>query len=185
MNKKDNIELELMEAFTSIKSDKDIGIPDIEQELAMIKEKHNKRIVFHTMRRIAASIAIILTLGGITLAAVNSDVIAQLFEAKDEHTSTSQSEPITSINNDLIILPSDTVTVQKGEVVFDDSSLSDIMMSISNNYSIPVEFNNKELKDVRLHFRYDTSDALDDVVKALNMFEKIKIRKINGKLEIE
>ena len=59
------------------------------------------------------------------------------------------------------------------------------MTSISNNYHVNVEFSNKELKTIRLHFRYNTSDSLEDVIKTLNMFEKIKVRYNNEKLEVE
>lgn len=185
MKQNDNIEFELMEAFTSEKSDKDIGMPDIEQELALVKEKHGRRI-FPPMRKIAASVAIIMALGGITLAAVvNGDRIARFFTGNKEVPASAVTKTLVARNNELIIMPSDTVIVEKGDITFDDSSLADIMTSISNNYNINVEFNNKELKAIRLHFKYNTSDSLEDVVKALNMFEKIKVRHNNEKLEVE
>lgn len=185
MKQNDNIEFELMEAFTSEKSDKDIGMPDIEQELALVKEKHGIRI-FPPMRKIAASVAIIMALGGITLAAVvNGDRIAQFFTGNKEMPASAVTKTSVARNNELIIMPSDTVIVEKGDITFDDSSLADIMTSISNNYKINVEFNNKEQKAIRLHFKYNTSDSLEDVVKALNMFEKIKVRHNNEKLEVE
>ncbi len=185
MKQNDNIEFELMEAFTSEKSDKDIGMPDIEQELAMVKEKHGRRI-FPPMRKIAASVAIIMALGGITLAAVvNGDRFALFFTGNKEMPASAVTKTSVARNNELIIMPSDTVIVEKGDITFDDSSLADIMTSISNNYNINVEFNNKEQKAIRLHFKYNTSDSLEDVVKALNMFEKIKVRHNNEKLEVE
>ena len=185
MKQNDNIEFELMEAFTSEKSDKDIGMPDIEQELALVKEKHGRRI-FPPMRKIAASVAIIMALGGITLAAVvNGDRLALFFTGNNEMPASAVTKTSVARNNELIIMPSDTVIVEKGDITFDDSSLADIMTSISNNYKINVEFNNKELKAIRLHFKYNTSDSLEDVVKALNMFEKIKVRHNNEKLEVE
>ena len=185
MKQNDNIEFELMEAFTSEKSDKDIGMPDIEQELALVKEKHGIRI-FPPMRKIAASVAIIMALGGITLAAVvNGDRLALFFTGNNEMPASAVTKTSVARNNELIIMPSDTVIVEKGDITFDDSSLADIMTSISNNYKINVEFNNKELKAIRLHFKYNTSDSLEDVVKALNMFEKIKVRHNNEKLEVE
>ena len=185
MKQNDNIEFELMEAFTSEKSDKDIGMPDIEQELALVKEKHGRRI-FPPMRKIAASVAIIMALGGITLAAVvNGDRLALFFTGNNEMPASAVTKTSVARNNELIIMPSDTVIVEKGDITFDDSSLADIMTSISNNYNINVEFNNKEQKAIRLHFKYNTSDSLEDVVKALNMFEKIKVRHNNEKLEVE
>ena len=185
MKQNDNIEFELMEAFTSEKSDKDIGMPDIEQELALVKEKHGRRI-FPPMRKIAASVAIIMALGGITLAAVvNGDRLALFVTGNKEMPASAVTKTSVARNNELIIMPSDTVIVEKGDITFDDSSLADIMTSISNNYNINVEFNNKELKAIRLHFKYNTSDSLEDVVKALNMFEKIKVRHNNEKLEVE
>ena len=186
MKQNDNIEFELMEAFTSEKSDKDIGMPDIEQELAMVKEKHSRQ-TFLPMRKIAASVAIIMALSGITLAAVvNSDRLAQFFiHNKEEMPVSAVTKTSVTKKSDLIIMPSDTVVVQKGDIIFDDTCLADIMTSISNNYHINVEFSNKELKSIRLHFRYNTSDSIEDVIKTLNMFEKIKVRYDNEKLEVE
>ena len=44
-NHKDNMELKIMEAFTSVKSDKEIGLPNVEEELAKLMARKNKRRV--------------------------------------------------------------------------------------------------------------------------------------------
>lgn len=67
---KDNkhlMEQELMEAFTYAKADADIGMPDIDAELLLVRKKAarpvRKSSVFTRIASVAASVVIVFTLG--------------------------------------------------------------------------------------------------------------------------
>lgn len=171
-----------MEAFTSMKSDQEIGMPNVEKELAkLMVRKKRQRVVF--FRKLAASIAFAVAVCGITVAAiVNHGAIPEFFSDKTKDIA---EEKQMGIPNDLTIIPSDTVTVTSGVVMFENSELADIMQSISNAYKKEVVFKNEELRHVHLHFQYNTEDKLEQVLQSLNMFEKINVKLNDDKLEVE
>lgn len=181
-NYNDNMEIKIMEAFTSMKSDQEIGMPNVEKELAKLMViKKRQRVVF--FRKLAASIAFAVAICGITVAAiVNHGAIPEFFSDK---TKSIAEEKQMGIPNGLTITPSDTVTVTSGVMMFENSELADIMLSISNAYKKEVVFKNEELKHVHLHFQYKTEDKLELVLKSLNMFEKINVKLNDDKLEVE
>lgn len=180
---KDNIGFEVMEAFTSMKSDQDIGMPNVEQELAKLKAKRNSQSV-SAFRKIAASIAIVLAISGIAVAAIiNHQAIYSLLTDNDSNTISETSTAI--IPNELLITPSDTVVVKPGVVMFENAELDEIMTSISNNYKIEVVFKKEELKHLHLHYQYNTEDKLEQVLQTLNSFEKINVNNNKGKLEVQ
>lgn len=181
-NNKDNMELKIMEAFTSMKSDQEIGMPNVEEELAkLMARKNRRRVVF--FRKMAASIAFAVAICGIAVAAiVNHGAIPSFFFGK---TNSIAEEKQMRNSNDLTIIPSDTVTVTSGVMMFENSELADIMQSISNAYKKDVVFKNEELKHVHLHFQYNTEDKLEQVLQSLNMFEKINVKFNDDKLEVE
>lgn len=182
-NPKDDIGFEVMEAFTSMKSDQEIGMPNVEQELAKLKAKRNRHTV-SAFRKIAASVAIVLAVSGIAVAAIiNHHRIYNLFTGNDteiiEETST------TTIPTELVITPSDTIVVKQGVIMFENAELEEIMTSISNNYKIDIIFKKEELKHLHLHYQYNTADKLEQVLQTLNSFEKINMKNNEGKLEVE
>lgn len=181
-NHKDSMEIKIMEAFTSMKSYQEIGMPNVEEELAkLMARKNRRRVVF--FRKMAASIAFAVAICGIAVAAiVNHGAIPSFFFGK---TNSIAEEKQMRISNDLTIIPSDTVTVTSGVVMFENSELADIMLSISNAYKKEVVFKNEELKHVHLHFQYKTEDKLELVLQSLNMFEKINVKLNDDKLEVE
>ena len=181
-NHKDSMEIKIMEAFTSMKSDQEIGMPNVEEELAkLMARKNRRRVVF--FRKMAASIAFAVAICGIAVAAiVNHGAISDFFSGK---TNSIAEEKLMRISNDLTIIPSDTVTITSGVMMFENSELADIMQSISNAYKKEVVFKNEELKHVHLHFQYNTEDKLEQVLQSLNMFEKINVKLNDDKLEVE
>lgn len=176
------MEIKIMETFTSMKSDQEIGMPNVEEELIkLMARKNRRRVVF--FRKMAASIAFAVAICGIAIAAiVNHGAISDFFSGKANSIA---EEKLMRISNDLTIIPSDTVTITSGVMMFENSELADIMQSISNAYKKEVVFKNEELKHVHLHFQYNTEDKLEQVLQSLNMFEKINVKFNDDKLEVE
>ena len=176
-NQNDNMEIEIMEAFTSMKSDREIGMPDIEQELAKLtvgRYAHGSTF----LSKIASTIAILVAISGIAVAAiVNHQAIANFFSG--------YKETIVSAENRLKSITSDSIAATPKVIEFENSELAEIMNSIGNTYKTDVRFKEEEKKHIHLHFQYNTSDKLDQVIFSLNMFEKINIKLVDGKLEVE
>lgn len=181
-NPKDDMELEVMEAFASTKSDEEIGMPDVEQELTLLKARKNQTHI-SPFRQIAASVILVLAIGGIAVAAVaNRQAIADFFV----HSDVSAEKQVAEIVSDnLRITPSDSIVVNPGVIMFENAELVEIMTSISNSYKVEVIFRDEALKSLHLHFQYNTDDKFDLILESLNMFEKIRIKMNDGKLVVE
>lgn len=165
-----------MEAFTSMKSDREIGMPDIEQELAKLtgaEKKHAPSL----LRKIASTLTILVAISGIAVAAVNHQAIVNFF--------TGNKDSAVSMENRLQSNASDSIAAKSKVVKFENSELAEIMSSIGNTYKTEVTFKDVEKKHIHLHFQYYTSDKLEQVIISLNMFEKIDVKLVDGKLEVE
>ena len=169
---------DIMEAFTSMKSDQEIGMPDIDQELARVKAQHQARRPKTGWRKVAASVAITVTVCGLALAAV-------VYRTSVKPAETTAAVETPSVPSELLIVPNDTVEVPSGIIRFDNAELVDIMTSISNAYQCKVAFSDEQKKHIRLHFQYNTSYPLTKVVEALNTFEKIQVSCNDKKLEVK
>ncbi|MDE5848479.1 MAG: DUF4974 domain-containing protein [Muribaculaceae bacterium] len=60
-------------------------------------------------------------------------------------------------------------------IVFDNEPLKTIVDKIAVYYGYKVEFNNEASKSLRLYFRWDQENTLEEIVGRLNNFEQIHI----------
>ena len=60
-------------------------------------------------------------------------------------------------------------------IVFDNEPLKTIAGKIAAYYGCKVEFNNEASKSLRLYFRWDQANTVEEVVERLNNFEQIHI----------
>ena len=71
-------------------------------------------------------------------------------------------------------------------VVFENEHFSQIIQQIANYYQVEANIQNKEIGNLRLYFRWNQSESLEQVVKRLNHFHRFHIRiEQNKKLIIE
>lgn len=163
-----------------MKSDQEIGMPDVESQLSELLRKKNKQTKNY-WRKIAASIAIIFAVSCIAIAAIINHEIMASDENKPEAT---ENEFMPEAKNTLSV-PADTALAMPRIVAFDNAELCEIVDSIAGIYKLEVVFINEEVKHLHLHFKFRTDDKLNDVIQNLNMFEKINIKDKEGILEVE
>lgn len=174
------MEIKIMETFTSMKSDQEIGMPNVEDELSKLLRKKNKQTKNH-WRKIAASVAATVTVCCIAVAAI----INHGMMASDGNKAEVTEKVCMPEANNTLIVPVDTALTVPRIATFDNAELCEIMDSISNIYKVEVVFANEEVKHLHLHFKFCTADKLNDVIQHLNMFEKINIKEKEGILEVE
>lgn len=177
---KDNMEIKIMEAFTSMKSDQEIEMPNVEDELSKLLIKKNKQTKNH-WRKTAASVAAIVTVCCIAVAAIINNAIMVSDDNKAEAT---ENVCMPEVENALSV-PADSAMSMPRIAAFDNAELCEIMDSISNIYKVEVVFINEDVKHLHLHFKFCTDDELNDVIQNMNMFEKINIKEKEGRLEVE
>ena len=160
-----------------------VSAPDIDAEWESFKESHpaaQRHSTFSlrnlTGRHIAASIAI----GVVSLAAVAAVVGAGVGYLRDRNVETSSTSIAATTEEN--IAAGDTVVVaveEHGEapetIIFDNEPLAAIAIRIAEYYGCKVEFSAEAPESLRLYFRWNQDQSLDEVVGSLNNFEQIHI----------
>lgn len=180
VNYKDDMEIKIMEAFASVKSDQEIGMPDVEEELSKIMVNRNKQDRKH-WRNIAAAVAVIVTASCIAVAAIINNRASSLDEFKLD----TAMSPLSTQPGEEQVISADTTVSMPHMVTFENAELNEIMDSIDNIYNVEVVFMNDDVRHLHLHFKFDANAKLSNVVQNLNMFDKINIKEKEGKLEVE
>ncbi len=160
-----------------------IPAPDIDAEWETFKKSHpatqqptTLRIVNLFTRNIAASIAI----GIASLAAVAAVVGVSVNYVLNQTAETPSAETVATARENLVT--TDTITVAEElpaappeTIVFDNEPLETIATRIAGYYGYKVEFSTDAPKSLRLYFRWNQAQTLDEIVESLNNFEQIHI----------
>lgn len=156
-----------------------ISTPDVEAEWKEFDRTHRKRgfrIINLVSRNVAASIAI----GVASLAAVAAVVGVSVNYALDRKTDPRTVEVAAVSKNDIV--ETDTITADEEPpvkapeiIIFNNEALEEIAAQIAKYYDCKVELSTKSKKSLRLYFRWNQAQTLDEVVESLNNFEQIHI----------
>jgi len=171
-NEPRNMHLDLMDAYTSTKTDAQIGMPDVEQELLRVQRQAQARST-SALRKVAASVAIALFIGGIAVAAIiGGPSLSRLFTPKPQPPTELQ-RPAGTANHSLGTVPA---TAKEAEakpdtLSFDNAELKDIMQQVALIYKVHVSFERQQPMHLRLHFQLVSTEKIEEVVARLNMFE--------------
>lgn len=156
---------------------------DIETEWKRFEKNHPTSKVPHRFwlagiisRNIAAAIAIAIVLFT-TVAAIVSIGINQLNHRQEA----SGPADVKTEYAEVITKPDSVKSVERAKdktpeiIVFDNEPLKTIVDKIAEYYGCKVEFNNDTSKSLRLYFRWNQENTLEEVVERLNNFEQIHI----------
>lgn len=129
--------------------------------------------------KIAAIVIAFVIVSGITLAAIRSGLFRKQQPAKTEVVSVEKSSAkVGAVETRL-----DTVPAQKQAlatpVLFDNETLGKVMPEIATYYKMQLSWKSKDIQQLRLFFRWNRADSIEQVVEALNNFQQFHIA-ING-----
>ena len=161
--------------------------PDVDEAWQQFAQRHIPPAgPTHTWRKIlgqskwlsqAAAILIgILTLSGITFAAVN--IVRQSQHEEQPVAATGKPQPAKIESQ---ALPADTI-VKTGPVVFDNVTLDSIAKSIATYHHLDMDLQNEQASQLRFYFVWDQDESPQEVIEKLNMFEQVHLVIENGKL---
>lgn len=187
----DNMELEVMRAFTSRKSDQKMGMPDVEQELARLKARRSDlprmegsrggRLTL--LRKVAAVLVAALMLTGLSYAAVRTSFFTQGWnEDKPQvaEVKTADADP-----TEHTAYTPEIKMVGDSVILFKDFRLDSIMMQIDKYYQVESQFTEDESRSMRLLFKWNRQHSLEEVLERMNGFERLKVRREGDKLIVE
>lgn len=152
-----------------------VSTPDVDAQWQVFQRSQAKRkplILRLLPRRAAASIAI----AAAALAAVAAVVgtIHYVSASRPEP----QAEEIVKSAEEITAAPaadSDSAAAMPGIVVCDNEPLMVIIKRIADYYGYEVQLGPDAPADLRLYFRWDQRQSLEDVVESLNNFQQIHI----------
>ena len=177
----------LCKSESAIESDKkDVDI-DAEWEKFSQEHKVRKRLSFVWRGNRAASIAIIICTSIVAIAAgITITVAVKGNDSKPSVETTSNSNTVSNVSPKKgLPEPQDSLMAVTKPVMFEDSSLEDIMKVISATYGVDFTFNNKEAASLHLYYRLDPSLTINEVISQLNTFEQINIHRNGNTLTID
>ncbi len=168
--------------------------PDIEEEWKRFETNHGNSEFTHRFwlsrlfsRNAAASIVI-----GIA----SFTAVAAIVGVGIHHTHTGQAEATAKIDNvpdsKIVVSRSDTINqvgvdkdVIPGIVVFDDDTFETIISKIAAYYDYDIIFGNASSKSLRLYFRWNQANSIEEVIGRLNNFEHINLTVKDKTIKVE
>lgn len=157
--------------------------PDVDAEWKAFRDTHNKTQTagkFHIFNLFSRNVAASIAIGLVSLAAVAAVVGVSVNYALNK-----KSEPqiakviVTAKENvatsDTIVVVEEVPDVTPETIVFDNEKLETIINRIAEYYGYREEFSTDAPRSLRLYFRWNQAQAIDEVVESLNNFEQINL----------
>lgn len=130
----------------------------------------------------AASIIGVLMLSGIAYAAVH---IISRNAGVDEETPTHEVQNINSPLNDDAIVETFTTDSIPQTRIFENTPLDEMVSEIAHYYNKVADIQSKEAHELRLYYKWDPKDALENVVDDLNHFDHVNLAIEGDKLIVK
>ena len=130
----------------------------------------------------AASIIGVLMLLGIAYAAVH---IISRNAGVDEETPTHEVQNINSPLNDDAIVETFTTDSIPQTRIFENTPLDEMVSEIAHYYNKVADIQSKEAHELRLYYKWDPKDALENVVDDLNHFDHVNLAIEGDKLVVK
>lgn len=130
----------------------------------------------------AASIIGVLMLSGIAYAAIH---IISRNAGVDEETPTHEVQNINSPLNDDAIVETFTTDSIPQTRIFENTPLDEMVSEIAHYYNKVADIQSKEAHELRLYYKWDPKDALENVVDDLNHFDHVNLAIEDDKLIVK
>ena len=144
---------------------------------------------YRNRMKIAASIAGIIFLPGVALAAVQNGwfKLSSSDKVVEDKTVTQQiANPKQLANDSLKAMTTDPKdSLDMKPVVFDDAELGTVLMQMADFYHVKVEYMNVNTQHVRLFFNWNKTKTLEQNMELLNAFDRIQIEYADGTLMVK
>lgn len=155
-------------------------LPDVDvawQEFQQTGQSYPRRWL-----KAAASIIGVLMLSGIAYAAVH---IISRNAGVDEETPTHEVQNINSPLNDDAIVETFTTDSIPQTRIFENTPLDEMVSEIAHYYNKVADIQSKEAHELRLYYKWDPKDALENVVDDLNHFDHVNLAIEGDKLVVK
>ena len=173
----------------NILADEQIDVPQVDKQWSNFIAEHrndNERHKAPSQWKVAAAVAAICLLSGITIAAIHhagkhiqqDEILATAGQAAKE-----TATKVQGLATDT--LPPAQHVGQPVPCTFEDTPLDAMLAKIAHHYNMSVEFRNAETRQLRLYYEWNPENSLNEVVSQLNTFKQFNIVVHDGQLIVE
>ncbi|MDE7418834.1 MAG: DUF4974 domain-containing protein [Muribaculaceae bacterium] len=157
--------------------------PDIEAEWKRFEENHpmsERKHRFWLAGIMSRNIAVTIAIAIVSFTAVAAIVGIGINHLNQRHEASRPDDARTEYA-EIIAKPDSVVSLELDKdktpkiIVFDNEPLETIVDRIAGYYGCKVEFGNEASKSLRLYFRWNQENTLEEVVESLDNFEQINI----------
>lgn len=162
--------------------DRRIGMPDIDAEWARFEREvmHQKPLPLRPSRRISRTAAVVALVLGISLTALASAYIFRVVIPARHSSGLATTHDEDSLKQNTREEDADTTAY----FLFDNADMLTIARTLGEHYGVTPVFMDEEVKKVRLYARIEKKMSLDEVVRLLGNFKKVRLSVSDGRLLI-
>lgn len=183
----------LCDAGSALKPAAGLTDEDVEREWQRFRSerlsgapKEKRHILRIFGRRVAAVTAIAVT--SLAALAVGVGLVIDRYSAGQPTGSAEEAQELAQVipySGDTITERMDTLAVAESSIVFENETLGKILNDMTEYYGLKLEADNKTLLNIRLFYRWDRSNTMEEIVRQLNNFEKINLILTDGTLTLK
>lgn len=182
----------LCEADSALKPAAELSDEDVEQEWQRFeseKMKSTPHAAGHIMHIFGHRVAAVTIIAVTSLAALAVGLGVMMDRHIVGHKADSADEAQEVAN--VISYAGDTITERTDtlpgadHIVFESETLGTMLKEMTEYYGLKLEADNKTLLNIRLFYRWDRSNPMEEVVRQLNNFEKINLTLSDGTLTLK
>ncbi len=164
-------------------------MPDVDAEWKKFEQENrsyfakSSGMFMMPLRKIAAILVTALLLTGLGYAAVRTSFFTQGWDegkAQVAEVNTTDAEP-----TEHIVYTPEIKMVGDTVLLFKDFRLDSIMMQMGEYYQVESQFADDESRSIRLLFKWNKQQSLDEVLERMNGFERFKVRREEDRLIVE
>ena len=178
----------LMAKVKSTAPSPEVKAETIDAEWQRLAQSQRPRAaVIPLWRKVAATVAIALTLFGIGYAAVTTGFFGLQKQGAEETTTVKPgNDDVTAdATVEAIEQPIDTLTVMAEPRLYDNVPLEQMLDELAAYYQVDVEYRSDDVRSLRLYYEWEPDYTLDMVVDMLSHFESLSISREGNKLIVK
>ena len=177
-------------AFAREQADERLTDEMINEQWQRLEAEHPSRAsIVPLWRKVAATVAIAVTLFGIGYAAVTTGFFGLQKQTAEETTAVNlgTNEVTADDAPEAIGQPTDSLmaTAMAEPRLYDNVPLEQMLSELSAYYQVDVEYRSDDVRSLRLYYEWEPDYSLDMVVDMLSHFESLSISREGNKLIVE
>ncbi len=174
------------EQLDQMLNESQIAVPDVDEEWQRFKKHQQDQRRMRLPMRWAAILITVVTLSGISYAAIH-----HLRQAQDKKSTTVEiQQPMVQKETVHDAAPIATPMTEERDSIrqdrqFNNVELQEIMKQFGQDYGVKVVYKNEAARTLRFYLQWNATDSIQDILNRINHFEKVHLTLSDATITIE